>query len=159
MTFKDVSFRIAIALVLFSLAFSLACDGDAGSGETDGSQASRVADEEEVAIGRGVSIVLAEGGRGQFALGENANLRRFWLELEVRDRMGSADEAGARAVRVVGIDGRRFDTTAEAHPSKPNWVRVEVEAGFLTPGLYMIEVDAVDDHALDFRRFVLDVTP
>lgn len=150
-----MSIRVATALLLFSLG----CNGDVSSSVADLSEASRAADEKEAATGRGIPIAIAEGERGRLVLGENRELSRYWLELEVHDRLESLEEPGSRMLRVVGVDGRRFDTTAETHPSKADWVRAELEAGFLTPGLYMIEVDAVDDHALDFRRFVLEVTP
>lgn len=146
---------IVLALVLGSVS----CDGSGGSG-TDREKASQ-GNPAEIAVQHETpaAISLATGDRGQLSLADHTGAARFTIELEVHDRRRLDAEHSTRSLRLVAVDGRRFDTLAEDHPEKADWVRFTVGADFLRVGLYMIEVDAIDDHALDMRRFVLDVVP
>ena len=65
----------------------------------------------------------------------------------------------SRKTRVVAVVGKRFDADAVPIPEEPNHFEVRVPATFLEVGLYMIEVDAVDSHPIDMRRFVVEVRP
>lgn len=64
-----------------------------------------------------------------------------------------------RKTRVVAVAGRRFDGDAIPVAGKTNRFVIQVPAAFLEVGLYMIEVDAVDSHPIDMRRFVVEVRP
>ncbi|MFK7895385.1 MAG: hypothetical protein AB8G23_06095 [Myxococcota bacterium] len=102
-------------------------------------------------------LSLAAGERGRLALSEHVGTEHFVIQLEVRDERQAAAGSLARPLRLVSVDGRRFDTLAEPHLANVGWLQFGVDADFLRGGLYMIEVDALDDHALDLRRFVLEV--
>jgi len=62
-----------------------------------------------------------------------------------------------RPVRIVSADGRRLDTTVSPVSGEGSGVRLEIDPTFLSAGLYMIEVDSADSHALNLRRFVLEL--
>jgi len=76
------------------------------------------------------------------------------LALELPDE---ARGSGPQAVRVISVDGRRIDTTASPLPGAGSGVRLEIDRGFLSAGLYMIEIDTEDDHPLQIRRYVLEL--
>jgi hypothetical protein len=76
------------------------------------------------------------------------------LALELPDE---ARGSGPQAVRIVSVDGRRIDTTASPLPGAGSGVRLEIDRGFLSAGLYMIEIDTEDDHPLQIRRYVLEL--
>jgi hypothetical protein len=70
------------------------------------------------------------------------------------------DEArgdGLRTIRIVSTDGRRIDTTATPLEGPGTGVKLNIESGFLSRGLYMIEVDTVDATPLPLRRYVLEL--
>jgi hypothetical protein len=149
-----------VALIVLALGLgSMSCEESGGLG----------ADREETSRGNSVeaevrheappAISLATGDRGRLSLADHTKDARFTIELEVKDRRRLDAEHSRRSLRLVAVDGRRFDTVAEEHPDKADWVRFTVGADFLRAGLYLIEVDAMDDHALDMRRFVLEVVP
>lgn len=78
------------------------------------------------------------------------------LILTIHDEGSPTD---SRKTRVVAVVGKRFDGDAIPIPGEPNHFEVRVPATFLEVGLYMIEVDAVDSHPIDMRRFVVEVRP
>ena len=65
----------------------------------------------------------------------------------------------SRKARIVAVVGKRFDGEAMPIAEEPNRFILRVPAAFLEVGLYMIEVDAVDSHPIDMRRFVVEVLP
>ena len=70
------------------------------------------------------------------------------------------DEArgiGAHAIRIVSLDGRRLETTATPLPGSGTGVQVEIDTAFLSRGRYMIEIDTAEKHALQIRRYVLEL--
>lgn len=76
------------------------------------------------------------------------------LDLELAD---DARAIAEQAVRVISTDGRRIDTMATPLPGAGSGVRMEIDPGFLTRGRYMIEIDTVDKHPLQIRRYVLEL--
>lgn len=76
------------------------------------------------------------------------------LDLDLTDELRGS---GKRAVRVISTDGRRIDTLASPLPGTESGVRLEIEPGFLSPGLYMIEIDTDGSHPLQIRRYVLEL--
>ena len=63
-----------------------------------------------------------------------------------------------RTARVVSEDGRRLDTQVERVPGREATFRLELDGAFLRPGRYLIEVDGQGRHALNLRRYVLQIT-
>jgi len=76
------------------------------------------------------------------------------LVLELGDETRAS---GEHTARVVSPDGRRVDLTATALPGSGSGLRLEIDPAFLTPGLYMIEVDTAEAHPLPIRRYVLEI--
>ncbi len=69
----------------------------------------------------------------------------------------SALGSETRPVRVIAGDGRRLDTTASRMSAEDSDLRLEIDPTFLTPGLYMIEVDSAENHPLNLRRYVIEL--
>jgi hypothetical protein len=70
------------------------------------------------------------------------------------------DEArgdGLRTIRIVSTDGRRVETTTSSLEGPGTGVQLDIESGFLSRGLYMIEIDTVDNTPLRIRRYVLEL--
>ena len=78
------------------------------------------------------------------------------LELGL-DLSGEARGSGDRTVRVISVDGRRLDTTASPLPGRESGVRLEIDPAFLSAGRYLIEIDTEEKHALQLRRYVLEL--
>ena len=71
------------------------------------------------------------------------------------------DDEGARptrTARVVSEDGRRLDTRVERVPGREATFRLDLDGAFLRPGRYLIEIDGQGRHALNLRRYVIQVT-
>ena len=64
---------------------------------------------------------------------------------------------GRHRVRIVSGDGRRLDAVSAPLPAELAGVGLEIDAGFLAPGPYMIEIASADRHPLNLRRFVLEL--
>ena len=64
---------------------------------------------------------------------------------------------GDRTVRIISTDGRRLDTTARQLPGRDSGLRLEIDPSFLSAGRYLIEVDTEEKHALQLRRYVLEL--
>jgi len=75
----------------------------------------------------------------------------------VLDLPDEARGQGLRTLRIVSTDGRRIDTTASPLAGTGTGVQVDIEPGFLTRGLYMIEIDTEEKTALQIRRYVLEL--
>jgi len=74
--------------------------------------------------------------------------------------LGIDDEARGEEVltgRVVSVDGRRLDVTAMPVRAEAGGLHLEIDAGWLKPGLYMIEIDSAERAPLALRRYVLEV--
>ena len=64
---------------------------------------------------------------------------------------------GLRTVRIVSGDGRRIDTTANSLAGPGTGIRLDIDSEFLSRGLYMIEIDTVENTPLRIRRYVLEL--
>ena len=60
-------------------------------------------------------------------------------------------------VRVVSVDGRRFDAIATPAAGTQRGLRVEIDSDWLKPGLYMIQVSTNERTPLGLRRYVLEI--
>ena len=70
------------------------------------------------------------------------------------------DEArgnGERPIRIASVDGRKIETTTNPVAGAGTGVRLEIDSAFLSRGLYMIEIETVDNHPLRIRRYVLEL--
>jgi len=97
-------------------------------------------------------IEIAEHGRASLAASAIARDGPLTLSLELPDE---ARGDGVRSVRIVSVDGRRLEIQSE--PDAETGIRLELDPAFFKPGLYMIHVDTAEQHALHFRRYVLDL--
>jgi hypothetical protein len=97
---------------------------------------------------------IASGGRLRLDADALPKAGPLSLVLELDDESRAS---GERAVRVVSTDGRRIDLTASALPGSGSGLRLAIDPAFLTPGLYMIEVDTAEAHPLHIRRYVLEI--
>lgn len=61
------------------------------------------------------------------------------------------------AVRVVSVDGRVLDITAVPMDGKGSGVRLAIDADWLWPGNYMIQVKTIEQTQFPLRRYVLEV--
>lgn len=74
--------------------------------------------------------------------------------------LGLVEEDGGiepLAVRVASVDGRAYDTTAVRQSTNAPDVRVEIDADWLQPGKYMIQIKTAGKGPLPLRRYVLEV--
>ena len=96
------------------------------------------------------------GERGRLSISGSAfgDTTKIGIDLELDD--GDYEES-SRVTRIVSVDGRRLDTRADRIDGRPTRFLVQVPAEFLAPGLYMIEVETLERHAIKLRRYTLDV--
>ena len=76
------------------------------------------------------------------------------LILELSDE---ARGTGERSARIVSTDGLRINTVARPLPGAGTGVQLEIDPSILTVGRYMIQIDTVENHPLQFRRYVVEV--
>lgn len=60
-------------------------------------------------------------------------------------------------VRVLSVDRRVFETVGAVASDDRTHASVEVEAGWLTPGRYLVEVKTTERSHFPLRRYVLEV--
>lgn len=65
--------------------------------------------------------------------------------------------AGPQRVRIIDVSGRKLERTALPLEGPGTGLRLELEPGWLRPGLYMIEVETAGGGPLPVRRYVLEV--
>ena len=58
---------------------------------------------------------------------------------------------------VVSPDGRRLDLPARRIEGTSCVLQLEIDGSFLSRGLYLIQLEAEDEHPLHVRRYVLEV--
>ncbi len=75
----------------------------------------------------------------------------------VLDLPDQARGQGLRTIRIVSTDGRRIETTASPLAGAGTGVQLEIDSGFLSRGLYMIEIDTMENTPLQIRRYVLEL--
>jgi hypothetical protein len=61
------------------------------------------------------------------------------------------------AARVVSLEGRVLDLEVTPVAGEGGGVQLEIEADWLQPGRYMIQIKTREKSALQLRRFVLEV--
>jgi hypothetical protein len=97
---------------------------------------------------------IAESGRLRIdaaSLGENGVLA---LGLGLAPGAAGVEPLEAR---IASTDGRTFDTTAVRGDSADGDVRLEIDAAWLRPGSYMIQIKTAEKVAFPLRRYVLEV--
>lgn len=100
------------------------------------------------------AIRIAEHGRLHLIRSELPKQGPLNVVLSLPDE---ARGAGLRTARIVSTDGRRIDTTASALAGTGTGVEIEIDPAFLTPGLYMIEIETAETTPLALRRYVIEV--
>ena len=100
------------------------------------------------------AIRIAEHGRLRLVHSELPKQGPLNVVLALPDE---ARGRGPRTARVVSTDGRRIDTTASALAGAGTGVEIEIDPAFLTPGLYMIEIETAETTPLALRRYVIEV--
>lgn len=71
-----------------------------------------------------------------------------------------ADEARGDeplSVRVVSVDGRVLDLSAAPTDAEGGGVQLAIEADWLRPGDYMIQIKTIEKTSFPLRRYVLEV--
>lgn len=96
---------------------------------------------------------IERGGRLVLAAHDLAGRETVVFHLTLED----SGSAASRTARVVARDGRRVDTRIERVPGAAHTFRLEVDSGFLRTGGYLIEVDGEGAHALNLRRYVVEI--
>ena len=79
----------------------------------------------------------------------------FGLALDEK-ALGTGQDPLATVVVSTG-DGRRLELSATPVAGLRSGVRLEVDAAWLEPGLYMIQIRTAEKTALPLRRYVLEV--
>ncbi len=103
---------------------------------------------------RAPALRIAEGGRISIDAASLRDGEVLTLELALSDEaMGSEP----LPVRVVSVDGRRIETTAAPAAGSGSALHLELEAEWLRPGRYMIQVTTVEKSPLQLRRYVIEV--
>jgi hypothetical protein len=156
---RQARFTIVIlsAAIIFGLATWLAFDDeDTGAGNS-GTATTERADPPEVPT-------TSAGGEFHVHYRDSPRLEMRVDALPERGPVIAAIELPAESraeaeqrVRVVAMDGRRLDLLATPLPESAGGIRIEIDPGFLKPGVYMIEVETADLHPLAFRRFFLEL--
>jgi hypothetical protein len=145
---------IIVGLAALSLAVWFRLDGS-----TDGIK-SAAHDDTEITLEGGSATTGASPARivdhGRLTLNEDALPDQGPLAL-VLDLPDDARGTGAHGIRIVSLDGRRLETTATPLPGSGTGVQLEIDTAFLSRGRYMIEIDTVEKHPLQLRRYVLEL--
>jgi hypothetical protein len=75
----------------------------------------------------------------------------------VRLELGAVQQDDTpRPVRVASLDGRVFDAQGSLGGERQE-AQVEIDPAFLTPGLYMVQVETTEQTPLQLRRYVIEV--
>jgi hypothetical protein len=100
---------------------------------------------------------IEEGGRLSLnALSlPTAGVITFGLALD-REALGTGRDPLSAVVISAG-DERRLELSAEPVAGLRSSVRLEVDASWLRPGMYMIQIRTAEKTALPLRRYVLEV--
>jgi hypothetical protein len=64
---------------------------------------------------------------------------------------------GVRRALVVSVDGRKLETRTAPLEDRPDGVQLDVDAGFLRRGRYLVQIDTAGDAPLAIRRYVIEV--
>jgi hypothetical protein len=97
---------------------------------------------------------IAEGGRLSIDAASLRDAEVLALGLALTDE---ARGDGPLPARVVSVDGRRLEIIAAPVAGRDSGLRLEIEANWLKPGRYMIEISTAENTPLPLRRYVLEV--
>jgi hypothetical protein len=64
---------------------------------------------------------------------------------------------GPRPLKVVDVEGRVLETSALPVAGPGTGLRLEIDPGWLRPGLYLIQVQTAERQPLALQRYVLEV--
>ncbi len=108
---------------------------------------------EQVAQPR-VAHRIPEHGRLSLALADLPSTGAIPLELMLTE---SPDARDTRSARIVSAEGKRLDVLARRVAGTSSVIQLEIDRNFLSKGLYLIQIEAEDDHPLHLRRYVLEL--
>jgi hypothetical protein len=80
------------------------------------------------------------------------------LGLALDEKALGAGEDPLPVVVVSASDGRRLELSATPVAGRRSGVRLDIDAAWLRPGLYMIQVRTAEKTPLPLRRYVLEVS-
>lgn len=98
--------------------------------------------------------LISESGRLEISAESLAEGEMLTLGLALSDDARAAD---ALEVRVISLDGRVLDISALPLSGEGTGVQLAIDAGWLQPGSYMIQIKTTEKSALPLRRYVLVV--
>ena len=147
-----------VALATFSAAVWLTADESPNASES--TERARSEDAPDVSTTRASASALSpvqfdENGRLALAANSLPDEGPLTFAFDLPDESRGN---GERTVRIVSVDsGHKIETTTRPLPDGGNGVQLEIDAAFLSPGLYMIQIETADKHPLHFRRYVLEL--
>jgi hypothetical protein len=97
---------------------------------------------------------IAERGRLTIDAGSLRQGEVLRLELALADEAHTDEPL---AVRVVSIDGRALDLSAVPAGGEGGGVQLVIDADWLQPGSYLIQVTTTEQSPFPLRRYVLEV--
>jgi hypothetical protein len=98
--------------------------------------------------------LISESGRLEISAESLAEGEMLTLGLALSDDARAAD---ALEVRVISLDGRALDVSALPVAGEGTGVRLAIDADWLQPGSYMIQIKTTENSPLALRRYVLVV--
>ena len=150
---------IAAGVIVFAVATWFTRDDSPGETRTKGGAATEreYAPQPDLDAGQDAldsAIRIAESGRLSLDAESLPSHGPLTLVLDLPDE---ARGDGLRTIRIGSTDGRRVETTARPLKGPGTGVQLNIETGFLSRGLYMIEIDTVENTPLRIRRYVLEL--
>lgn len=148
---RPIGIAIGVGLVIALLALGAALFRPTPTGEDARAPARPIARE---FLRVDAPVPISAGGRVALAAGavQAVDAVPFLLAVEP-----AARGDGARDALVVSVDGRRLEARTAAVDGAAQGVRLDVDADFLQPGRYLIQIDTAGDGPLAIRRYVVEV--
>jgi hypothetical protein len=150
---------VIVAVAVFAAATWYTRDDSSGETLSRGRAATEMEHAPELDLDTGLdaldpAIRIAEHGRLTLDAESIPSEGPLTLVLDLPDE---ARGDGLRTIRIVSTDGRRVETTTRSLEGPGTGVQLNIESGFLSRGLYMIEIDTVENTPLRIRRYVLEL--
>lgn len=124
---------------------------DRGSGKTEASESARALVDPDLPRAH---HKISESGRLTIDSASFGDADELNLSLELaKDARGDSP----LSVRIVSVDGRVLDTSAQARNNTDDSVQIGVDKNWLQPGRYMIQIKTAEKTALPLRRYVLEI--